>query len=456
MTLFQREQSREALFSLFKLSGPIVLANVLQTTYQLIDTFWLGRIGAEAVAAVSLSFPLLFLIISLGIGLTIAGSIMVAQYSGMRDQRMINYSTAQTYLIMFFVSVMLATAGYFFSDPLMRLIGAEGQILKDAVDYFRVSSIGFIFLFMFFVYQSLMRGIGNVVGPTFVVLTTVVLNLFLDPLFIYGWGPVPEMGVSGAAMASVLTQGLAALIGFVIIYRGRSGIQFNFQDFRWDLRFAKTMFKLGIPSSLELSTRALGMTFLIVLVTSFGSMVMASYGIGARILSFVIIPALGLSAATTTLVGQRMGAKEVEKARDIGVMSQKVAFFGLTGIGLIMFVFAEQLTAFFVPGETEVIKNGAMFIKVMAPSFGLLGIQQVTNGVFNGAGFTMASMIMSIIALWVIRFPLAWFLSYCTELSYNGIWWSFPISNLIAAGISIAWFRKGTWQLKKRVSFQAD
>jgi putative MATE family efflux protein len=455
MTLFKRTESKEALFSLFKLSGPIVLANILQTTYQLIDTFWLGRIGAGAVAAVSLSFPLLFLVISLGIGLTIAGSIMVAQYKGMHDQRMINYSTSQTYLVMFFVSLLLAAAGYFFSDPLMRLVGAEGQILRDAVDYFQVSSIGFIFLFMFFVYQSLMRGIGNVIGPTFVVLTTVILNLFLDPLFIYGWGPIPAMGVSGAAMASVLTQGLSALIGFIIIYRGKGGIQLNFKDFRWDLRFIKTMMKLGLPSSLELSTRALGMSALIVLVTGFGSMVMASYGIGARILSFVIIPALGLSSATTTLVGQHMGAQEVDKAREIGVISQKVAFFGLTAIGMILFVFAEQLTAFFVPGETEVIKNGAMFIKIMAPSFGLLGLQQVTNGVFNGAGYTLASMVMSIIALWIIRFPLAYWLAYETSLSYDGIWWAFPISNLIAAGIALIWFRRGTWEKKKRVNFQA-
>jgi Na+-driven multidrug efflux pump len=172
-------------------------------------------------------------------------------------------------------------------------------------------------------------------------------------------------------------------------------------------------------------------------------------------LSFVIIPALGLSSATTTLVGQHMGAQEVDKAREIGVISQKVAFFGLTAIGMILFVFAEQLTAFFVPGETEVIKNGAMFIKIMAPSFGLLGLQQVTNGVFNGAGYTLASMVMSIIALWIIRFPLAYWLAYETSLSYDGIWWAFPISNLIAAGIALIWFRRGTWEKKKRVNFQA-
>ena len=454
MNLLAKVKKHDTLFSLLKLSGPIVLANILQTAYQLIDTFWLGRIGAGAVAAVSLSFPLLFFIISLGIGLTLAGSILASQYKGMDNQRMINYASAQTYFVMLFIGTLLAAAGYYFAEPLMRLVGAEGEILRDSVDYFKVSSIGFIFLFLFFVFQSLMRGIGNVVIPTYVVLTTVILNLFLDPLFIYGWGAFPAMGVAGAAMASVITQGLSALAGFIIIYRGRNGIQLSWKDFKFDLEFTKILVKLGVPASMEMSTRALGMAVLMVLVTSFGGMVIASYGIGARILSFVIIPALGLSSATTALVGQYVGAERIKEAADVGRLSSKLAFFSLTLIGGLLFLVAEPLTAFFVPGEERVIHNGAMFIKVMAPSFGLLGVQQVINGVFNGAGFTLASLLLSVLSLWIVRFPLAFVLSNQTSLSFEGIWWAFPVSNLIAAIAAIIWFRTGSWKAKKRVGFE--
>ena len=456
MSLISKIKKHETLFSLLKLSGPIVLANTLQTAYQLIDTFWLGRIGAGAVAAVSLSFPLIFLIISIGIGLTIAGSILAAQYKGMENQRMINYTSAQTYLVMLFVSTGLAIAGFFFAEPLMVLIGASGEILQDSVAYFKVSSIGFVFLFMFFVFQSLMRGIGNVVVPTYVVLTTVILNLFLDPLFIYGWGPVPAMGVSGAAMASVFTQALSAVAGFVIIYRGTYGIQLEWSDFKFDLEWIKMVVKLGVPASLEMSTRALGMAMLMVLVTDFGSEVIASYGIGARMLSFVIIPALGLSSATTALVGQYIGAKKIAEAADVGRLSIKVAFYTLTVIGFLLYVFAKPLTAFFVPGEEQVIEKGSYFIMVMAPSFGLLGVQQVINGVFNGAGFTLASLLVSVLALWIVRFPLAFILSNQTSLSYEGIWWSFPVSNLIAALVAFFWFREGGWKRRKRVRFTVD
>ncbi len=453
MNIRLRAAKRETLISLLRLSGPIVLANVLQTAYQLIDTFWLGRLGANAVAAVSLSFPLLFLVISSGLGLTMGGAIMVAQYKGMNNQKMINYTSAQTFLVLFFISILLALVGYFFSGPLMELIGAKDEVLKDAVSYFKVSSIGFIFLFTFFVFQSLMRGIGNVVIPTYVVLSTVILNLFLDPLFIYGWGPIPAMGVAGAAMASILTQGLSALMGILILLNGNFGIQLHWKDFIFNAQWFKELIRIGIPSSLEMSTRALGLTMMITLVTGFGSMVVASYGIGARILSFVIIPALGLSAATTTLVGQYIGAGSIRKAEEIGVLSLKVAFYGLTGIGLIMFLFARPLTAFFVPGEVEVIDNGAMFIKIMAPSFGLLGVQQVVNGVFNGAGFTLASMLVSILSLWIIRFPLAYIISQKTTLSYDGIWWAFPVSNLIAAAFAFLWFKRGDWKRRKRITW---
>lgn len=452
MKLFAKASEKDTFISLLKLSGPIILANILQTAYQLIDTFWLGRLGANAVAAVSLSFPVLFLIISLGIGLTLGGSIMVAQYKGMENQRMVDYSSAQTLVVLFIISFILALVGYYISESLMKLIGAEGEVLTEAVNYFKVSSIGFIFLFLFFVFQSLMRGIGNVVIPTYVVLSTVILNLFLDPLFIYGWGPVPGMGVAGAAMASILTQGLSAVMGIWILASGKYGIKLHWKDFGINFKWFQELIRIGVPSSLETSTRALGLTLLITLVTSFGSMVVASYGIGARILSFVIIPALGLSSATTTLVGQMVGANRIQKAQEVGVLSTKVAFYGLTLIGIILFVFAKPLTAFFVPGETEVIDNGALFIKIMAPSFGLLGVQQVINGVFNGAGFTLASMLVSILSLWIIRFPLAYVLSHNTTLSYDGIWWAFPISNLIAAIFAFLWFQRGDWKRSKRVS----
>ncbi|WP_339865071.1 MATE family efflux transporter [uncultured Algoriphagus sp.] len=434
--------------SLFTLAWPIIMANILQTAYQLIDTFWLGRLGANAVAAVSISFPILFLVLSLGAGLTLAGTVIVSQYKGADDQRMIDFSASQTVLVIFFVSAMLAVLGYVGASPLMNLVGAGPETLDDSVKYFQVSSFGFVFLFMFFTFQSLMRGIGNVLMPMYIVLGTVLLNLVLDPLFIFGYGSVEGYGVAGAAVASIITQGLSALVGIVILFRGKKGIKIRLADMKPDFQWIKRMFELGIPASLEQSSRSAVLTVLVMLVTSFGSGVVAAYGIGARILSLVIVPAQGLAMATTTMVGQNIGASKIKKAESIGNLSVKVAFFGLTGIGLLLFVFAENLTAFFVPNDPEVIRDGATFIRIMAPSFGLLGVNQVLNGLFNGARFTQASLLISIFSLWIVRFPTAFVLSQKTTLAFEGIWWAFPISNFIAALVAFIYFKTGHWKIR--------
>ena len=436
------------LHSLATVALPIIVANLLHTAYQLIDTFWLGRLGADAVAAVSLSFPILFLILSLGLGLTLAGTVIVSQHKGAEDQSSVDFSSSQTVAVIFILSIFLAITGYFTAEPLMQIIGAGPEILADSVSYFKVSSLGFVFLFMFFVFQSLMRGIGNVMMPMYIILVTVFLNLVLDPLFIYGYGVIPGYGVTGAAVASVVTQGLSALAGLYILWRGKHGIRIRWSDMNFNIAWIKRMFELGIPASLEQSTRAAGMTMMVIIVTSFGSEVVAAYGIGARILSLVIIPTLGLSVATTALVGQNIGANKIKRAEKIGNLSNKIAFWGLSGIGVLLFVFARQLTTFFVPDEPKVIEDGTLFIRIMAPGFAFLGVQQILNGVFNGAGFTAASMLISIFSLWIIRFPLAYILSYNTDMGYEGIWWAFPVSNLIAASVAFAYYKMGYWKIR--------
>ncbi|EIJ39777.1 putative efflux protein, MATE family [Galbibacter orientalis DSM 19592] len=437
--------------SLLGLAFPIIMANILQTMYQLIDTFWLGRLGANAVASVSLSFPILFLVLSLGGGLTLGGTVIVSQHKGAGDQKMVNYSASQTVIVIFFISIFLAFLGYYLADPLMRLVGAGPEILNDSVTYFKVSSWGFIFLFMFFVYQSLMRGIGNVLIPMYIVLATVILNLILDPLFIFGYGSIPGYGVAGAAIASIITQGISAMAGMWILFRGKRGIKIKFSHMKFDFKWVKNLFVIGIPSSLDQSSRATAMTAMVMLVTSFSSDVVAAYGIGARILSLVIVPALGLSIATTSLVGQNIGAGRIDRAEKVGDLSALIAAIGLTFLGMLLFFFAEPLTRFFVPDDENVIQIGAKFIKIMSPSFGLLGVQQVLNGVFNGAGFTKVSMLISIIALWVVRFPVGFMLSNKTPLDYEGIWWAFPISNALTAIIAFVYYKRGAWKYKDSI-----
>src|SRR3954470_19600395 len=278
--------------ALVRLSLPIVMANILQVAYQLTDTFWAGQLSAEALAAVSLNFPINFLMVAIGGGLPIAGSVLIAQYKGRGDERAMNHVTAQTLIMVMSVSVVISAIGYFYSEPIMRFMGAEPDVLPDAVRFMQITFIGFVFVFGFFVYQSLMRGLGVVQVPMLIVALTVLLNFALDPLFIFGWGPFPAMGVAGAAMATLMTQALATVIGFWLLFSGKQGLRPRLADFWPDLPVIRRTFYLGLPASVEQATRALSMLIMTLLVASFGTVPVAAYGIGIRVLTFVVIPAM--------------------------------------------------------------------------------------------------------------------------------------------------------------------
>jgi len=435
--------------SLIALAVPIIFSNILQTMYQLTDTFWVGRLGTVAVAAVSISFPIIFLIISLGGGLAMAGTILVSQYKGKDDKHAVDHVTAQTLLVTVIVSIVLATIGYLLSPFFINLMGAEPNVFASAVPYMKISFIGMIFVFAFMVFQSLMRGVGDVKTPMYIVSGTVLLNLVLDPLFIFGYGFIPAFGVAGAAMATIGTQGIAALIGIILLLKGKVQINLNLSDLKPDWHLIRKMVKIGLPASIEQSARALGMTVITFLVAGFGTLSLAAYGIGGRILSFIIIPALGLSMATSTLVGQNIGAGNVERAEKVSNLSSIIGFVVLTVVGIIVFIFAKQISTIFIPGETATIASSALFIKIMALTFGFIGIQMAINGAFRGSGNTMISMTISIVALWVLRFPIAYILSTFTSLGDVGIWAAFPIANVLTTVIAVIWFKTGSWKKKK-------
>lgn len=430
---------------LVRLAVPIVATNVFQTLYQLIDTFWVGRLGADAVAAVSLSFPVLFFLISAGGGMAIAGAILVAQTFGARNQEAVDQAAGQTLVVVTAISVVLSGFGFLVTRPVMGLFSPEPQVAEMAVDYLQVSFAGLVAVFIYFVFQALLRGVGDVKTPMLVVAATVVLNFFLDPILILGLGPVPEMGVVGAAWATIIAQGLAGATGLVILFSGRYGVYLRLRHLRPRREFVGRILRLGIPSSVEQSTRALGLAVMMLLVASFGTIAIASYGIGARILSFVIIPAMGLSMATSTVVGQNVGARQNDRAEAAARLGMLSGFVGLATAGLLLFFFAEPLVRAFVPTEPEVIEMGARFMRIMALSFGFFGIQMVMSGALAGAGNTMAAMALSLVSFWVLRFPVAWVLSVPVGLGPDGVFWSFPISNVIAASIAVGWFLRGSW-----------
>lgn len=350
--------------ALLMLALPIVFGNLLQTGYQLVDAYWVGKLGAGAVAAVAVSFPINFLLIALGSGFSVAGSVLVAQNFGAHNQAMVNHIAAQILVLETLLAVGLTVGAHVASPYLLRLIGVGPDIFAQANQFQRILFLGLVFNFGFIMFQALMRGVGEVKIPLYINLATLALNFGLDPLFIYGWGPVPAFGVAGAAVATLSTQALSVLIGLVVLLRGHSGIQLRFKGFKPDFPLMKKTFKLGGPSSIDLSARALGLSMMTGLAAAFGTTVLATYGIGSRILALGIIPALGVSLACSTLVAQNIGAKNLPRARQTANYAIGLSFTGLLLLGGVGWLAAGPLVSFFLKGDAAVTRDAVEFVRI--------------------------------------------------------------------------------------------
>ena len=437
---------RPTLKSIFTLAVPIILANLFQVMYQMTDSFWLGRLGDVALASVSICTPIIFLTVSLGVGFAVAGSILVAQYFGAKNHQMISHSASQTILMIVLISLVFGTFGYIFSPQLLSLMGANSEIIHSATGFLRVSFLALVFNFSFFMFQAIMRGISRPQVPVFIVIGTVFLNFFLDPLFIFGWKSIPAFGIQGAAMATLTTQGLASIIGFLILFGGKYGINIKLKDFKPDFKFIKRAFLIGFPSSIEQSSSNLAMAFTVSLVTGFGTTAIASHGAGSNIIQIAIFVGLGLAIANSTLVGQSIGAGDIDQAVRTSRLSALISFISLTLLGIIVFIFSKNLVSFFIPGDPAVIQNGSNFIRIVALSFGFVGLHMSLSNVFSAAGLTHVSMTLTLISQWVLQVPLSFLLSKYTHLGLFGVWTAIPITNIVVAFIAYILYCRGSWK----------
>jgi len=437
--------------ALLSLAVPIILANVLQTGYQLTDAFWVGRLGAASVAAISVSFPVTFLVIALGSGLAMAGATLSAQYTGAGRRDMVDHVAAQTMLMVVITSAVFGTLGYIAAPSLLHLLGVSPDVYAAALGFMRVSFVGILFVFTYAMFQALMRGVGQTKVPLVIVGATVLANFVLDPLFIFGWGPIAPHGVMGAAIATLVTQAAASAVGLVILLRGKHGIQVSWRGFMPDPAYLQRAFFLGVPGSIELSTRALGLMVMSFLVASFGTVTIAAYGVGSNILQIVTIPVMGLSMAVSTLVGQNMGAGNVDRAARATTLGTAVSFALLSAIGIAGWFAAPWLIGFFIPGDDIVITEGTRFIRIMSLAWGGIGIQLCIVSAFRASGNMLMAMVIAMVSQWMVQFPLAYVLSRHTTLGAQGLWWSFPVTNVVVALVSIAWYARGSWK-KTRVT----
>jgi putative MATE family efflux protein len=434
---------------LFFLSLPIIVTSLLQTAYNLVDTFWLGRLSKEALASITFAFPMVFLLLSLGFGVSVAGSVLVAQNVGKGDERQAEYAASQTITFAVIVSSILGAIGLAYIGDMLTVFGAEPIVLQGATAYMEVISAGLPLMFGFFVFTALMRGYGDTITPMLVQFGAVVLNIIIDPLFIFGVPTIglQALGVEGAAYATVISRGLAMAVGLWIMFRGRRGVRIRLTDMTPELEYFRQMLRLGVPASIEVTGRSISVNILLVIVGLYSTTVVASFGVGVRVFSTIFLPAIAVARGVETMVGQNIGAGKVDRAQATADFAAKASFIILFVAGVIVFITAEPIMALFTD-ERAVVEEGANFLRVVAPSFGFIGIVRSYSGAFRGAGQTLVAAVISISTLAFIRIPTAWFASQPTGLGYGptGIWAAFVVSNLMGAGLAFGWFRRGGWR----------
>jgi putative MATE family efflux protein len=449
---------------LFYLSLPIVVTNLLQTAYNLADTFWLGQYSTNALAAISFAFPMVFLLIALGMGLSVAGSVLVAQHTGAEEEAEAEYAASQTVTFSLLGSVVLGAVGYVAVGTFLDLLGASPDVLPLASGYMQVISAGLPFMFGFFVFISLMRGYGDTITPMLVMFGSVVLNIALDPILIFGFDGNPLFGmvglrgveqqlfaatgytgsgITGAAIATVFSRSLALVVGLAVMFRGTRGVQIHLSEMRPDFGYLRKLLEIGVPASVEVTGRALSVNLLLVVVGMFPTTVVAAYGIGVRVFSVIFLPAIAVARGVETMTGQNIGAGEEHRAELAANFAAKAMFVVLAAVGVVAWVAAEPIIDVFT-NDPEVVAVGVDFLHWVAPTFGFIGIMRSYTGSFRGAGETLTAAAISILMLGVIRLPVAYFASL--PYGSTGIWMAFTVSNVAGAAIAYAWYRRGTWQ----------
>lgn len=438
---------------MIRLAWPLVVIQLLQVAYNVGDTFWLGALSPDAVGAVSLAFPLLFLLIAIGGGFTTAGAILIAQHTGAKSGEA-GLIAGQTLTFVSLVAAGLGAIGFVATDPMLAALPADeatrATIIPLAAGYLRIFFLGLPFLFGFFVFVALMRGYGSTRAPMRVMLVSVVVNLALDPLFIFGVGPLPRLEVEGAAVATLISRGIATAIGFYLLYYTDVGPDIRAAHLRPRLEYVGTITRLGIPTALEQSMTALALVAMTAMVVTFPPAVVAAYGLGNRLISLAFLPAMGTGQATDTIVGQNLGAGKPDRAaRAVRIAASAIAAI-MFAAGALAFLFPEPFVSVFVTadaaGKAATIDYGSTYLRFAAVAFVFMGVLQVVQGAFRGAGNTKTALVFAVLGLWIVRVPVTYYLLFVGDWGPTGIWTGVVVGDVVGALAAAAWFTRGTWK----------
>lgn len=425
---------------------PMLLGNIFQQMYSMVDSIVVGQfVGSGALAAVGASFPIIFLLISLVMGITMGMSIIISQYYGAKNMDKVKAAVDTSFIFVFIASIVLTFVGIFLSRPLLMLLRTPSDILDQADLYLKIFFSGIIGVMGYNMVSAILRALGDSKTPLYAIIAATVINIVLDLLFVI----VFHWDVAGVAWATVISQGVSFVGLFIYLNKTHAVLKIKLSDIHFDRELFKQSLKLGLPNGIQQMLVAAGMMVVSSIVNGFGTVTVAGFTAASKLDAFAAMPAMNISQALSTFTGQNIGAGKIERVkggfRAGFLMSLAIS---LT-IGFIVIVFGRPLLMIFT-NDLPVIDVGVRYLVIVGASYALFSTMFVTNGVLRGAGSAFIPMINTILALWVIRVPVA--LSLAPILGSDGIWWSLPAGWAMGTVFSVSYYFSGRWKNKSVVN----
>ena len=432
-----RESTQIIIFAL-----PMLIGNIFQQFYNTVDSWVVGQyVGKEALAAVGTSFPVIFLMVSLAMGVGMGANVLMAQFYGAKARDKMKATIDTAYISLFVMGVVLTVLGVILVKPILTMIRVKPEFFDMAAEYLRIVFFGLILTFGYNTVGGILRGLGDSVTPLVILIFSTVVNIALDLVFVrsFGWG------VAGVAWATVIAQGASFIGSIIYLNKTHEVLKTDFLHLNFNREIFREIFRIGLPSGIQQALVSLGFMVMAAIVNGFDTAVVAGFHTASRIDSFVGMPAMNIGMALSSFTGQNMGAGKIDRVKR-GFHAAMIIGLGITAVlSVALFFGGDKLLRLFTP-ELDVINAGYEYLRVVAVFYFLFTIMFVTNGLIRGSGEAIVPMISTLTAMWLVRIPCAIYLSRL--MGPLGIWLSLPVGWVIGSLISLIYYWSGRWMKK--------
>lgn len=431
--------------AIFLLSVPMILEMLMESVFALVDIIYVSRVGISAVATVGLTESLVTLVYAVAIGLSMGATAMVARRVGEKDDEGAQRVAVQAIILGVLVAIIVGVFGFFYAKELLGLMGAEADVIESGFRYTQILLASNVSILLLFLINAIFRGAGEASIAMWLLVFSNGLNIILDPILIFGWGPIPGFGVTGAAMATVTGRSLAVLAQLSILFFGWSRIKISIKLFVLNLGVMFRLVKVSLGGIGQFIIGTSSWVVLMRIMSEFGTDVIAGYTIAIRVMLFTLMPGWGMSNAAATLVGQNLGAKQPLRAsKSVWITAKYNAYFMLT-VSIVYLLWAPLIVSWF-NADSDVVYYGGLSLRVMAAGYVFYAYGMVLTQAFNGAGDTSTPTVINFICFWLFQLPIAYFTAIVLGWGPKGVLIAITSAEVLIAIISMWWFQKGKWK----------